>query len=197
MKKVDLEIVDIALSGSSSGAYALVLGEIGGSRRLPIVIGSPEAQAIAIEMEQMKASRPLTHDLFFTAFAAFGMQVQEVLIYNMVEGIFYAKLMCTDGTKIEEIDARTSDAVALACRFKCPIQCFESVLESAGIDALDEEQDEPSFEVELDEEENLEQEPIKSITDLQSDLDEAIAREDYEKASRIRDEMERRNPSVE
>ena len=102
-----MEITDIALSGSSSGAYAMVLGEVSGNRKLPIVIGGAEAQAIAIEMEKMKASRPLTHDLFKTAFASFDIRVKEVLIYNMVEVIFYAKLACTDGVKEEEGGGRT------------------------------------------------------------------------------------------
>jgi bifunctional DNase/RNase len=188
MKKVDLEIVDIALSGSSSGAYALVLGELGGTRRLPIVIGATEAQAIAIEMEQMKASRPLTHDLFFTAFETFGLSVTEVLIYNMVEGIFYAKLICTDGDRVEEIDSRPSDAVALACRFKAPIRCYDSVIQSAGIDSVDEPES-PEFEIEEDE---VEMDEPMSVEELQTELDEAINREDYERASKLRDEIERR-----
>lgn len=145
-----MEIVDIALSGSSSGAYAMVLGEVGGSRKLPIVIGGSEAQAIAIEMEKMKASRPLTHDLFRNAFEVFGLKVTEVLIYNMVEGIFYAKLICSDGVREEEVDARPSDGVALAYRFNAPIRCYESVLDAAGIRSEDLERDE-DFEEEEEE----------------------------------------------
>ena len=128
-----MEISDITLSGSSSGAYAMVLGEINGSRKLPIVIGGSEAQAIAIEIEKMKASRPLTHDLFKTTMESFDARVTEVIIYNMVEGVFFAKLMCASESKEEEIDCRPSDAVALAYRFGCPIYCEEEVLKLAGI----------------------------------------------------------------
>ena len=114
MKKIDLEILDIRLSGSSSGAYALVLGEVKGKRKLPIVIGGAEAQSIAIELENMRPSRPLTHDLMKNTLTAFGMEATEVLIHKMMEGIFYAQLTVTDGIREEQIDARSSDAVAMA-----------------------------------------------------------------------------------
>ena len=120
MKKVEVEVSDIALSGSSSGAYAMVLSEVEGNRKLPIVIGGAEAQAIAIEIEKMKASRPLTHDLFKSAFGAFGIRVLDVIIYNMVEGVFFAKMHCVSDEKTEEIDCRPSDAVAIAYRFGLP-----------------------------------------------------------------------------
>ena len=138
MKKVRLEIVGLSYSQTQSGAYALVLGESTGSRRLPIIIGGFEAQAIAIELEKMTPTRPLTHDLFKAFSETFSIDITEILIYNLVEGIFYAKLICTDGAKEVEIDARTSDAIALAVRFNCPIFTYEFILKSAGI-VLDDE----------------------------------------------------------
>ena len=133
MKKIKLDIVGLSYSQTQSGAYALVLGEVSGRRRLPIIIGGFEAQAIAIEIEKMTPSRPLTHDLFKSFSQAFHVSMVEVIIYNLVDGIFYAKLMCNDGKKTIEIDARTSDAIALAVRFECPIYTYEFILTSAGI----------------------------------------------------------------
>src|SRR6476659_1887597 len=133
MKKMKLEIVGLSYSQTQTGAYALVLGEAKGKRRLPIIIGGFEAQAIAIELEKMSPSRPLTHDLFKSFAQTFDISVSEVLIYNLVEGIFYAKLICTDGAREVEIDARTSDAIALAVRFNCEIFTYEFILKSAGI----------------------------------------------------------------
>src|ERR1700748_284234 len=133
MNKIKLDIVGLSYSQTQSGAYALVLGEIGGRRRLPIIIGSFEAQAIAIEIEKMVPSRPLTHDLFKSFASAYHISVQEIVIYNLVDGIFYSKLICSDGKKSIEIDARTSDAIALAVRFECPIYTYEFILSSAGI----------------------------------------------------------------
>src|SRR6201992_3722190 len=133
MKKIKLDIVGLSYSQTQSGAYALVLGEISGRRRLPIIIGSFEAQAIAIEIEKMTPSRPLTHDLFKNFAQAFNIVIQEVIIYNLVDGIFYSKLICYDGKKSIEIDARTSDAIAIAVRFDCPIFTYEFILSTAGI----------------------------------------------------------------
>src|SRR5215217_7980351 len=133
MKKIELDIVGLSYSQTQSGAYALVLGEINGRRRLPIIIGSFEAQAIAIEIEKMTPSRPLTHDLFKSFAEAYHISIQEIIIYNLVDGIFYSKLICNDGKKTLEIDARTSDAIALAVRFECPIYTYEFILSSAGI----------------------------------------------------------------
>ena len=189
MPKVEMEISDITLSGSSSGAYAMVLGEINGSRKLPIVIGGSEAQAIAIEIEKMKASRPLTHDLFKTTLETFSLQVNEVIIYNMVEGVFFAKLLCEGGEKVEEIDCRPSDAVALAYRFGCPVYCAEEVLKMAGIG--DNEIAESNEEIEAPEVSKPKRRQ-KSLELLEKDLSKAIAREDYEQASRLRDEIEQR-----
>jgi len=184
-----MEISDITLSGSSSGAYAMVLGEINGERKLPIVIGGSEAQAIAIEIEKMKASRPLTHDLFKSTMETFGVSVKEVMIYNMVEGVFFAKLICQGSDKEEEIDCRPSDAVALAYRFGCPIYCAEEVLKLAGIGESEIEQSNAEIE---EPKEPKRKKREKSLSVLKSDLAKAIAREDYERASKLRDEIEQR-----
>lgn len=132
MKKIKLDIVGLSYSQTQSGAYALVLGETKGQRRLPIIIGGFEAQAIAIRIK-MTSSRPLTHDLFKSFADNFKITIKEVLIYNLVEGIFFAKLLCSNGEEDLEIDARTSDAIALAVRFQCPIFTYEFILSSAGI----------------------------------------------------------------
>ncbi|MFY7971023.1 MAG: bifunctional nuclease domain-containing protein [Flavobacteriales bacterium] len=193
-KKIELHIADIAPSGSTSGAYAMVLAEKDGNRRLPIVIGGAEAQAIAIELENMTPSRPLTHDLFRNLAHSFAIDIEEVLIYNLVEGIFFAKLIATMGGKTAEIDARTSDAVAIAVRFNCPIYCMEFILEQAGVNA-----EEPSDAISYDEPDIPESEEQESeftsnvsIDELQRQLDTALEREEYEKASRIRDEINKR-----
>ena len=202
MKKVRLEIVGLSYSQTQSGAYALVLGESAGTRRLPIIIGGFEAQAIAIELEKMTPSRPLTHDLFKTFSETFDISVNEVLIYNLVEGIFYAKLVCNDGTKDVEIDARTSDAIALAVRFNCPIYTYEFILKSAGI-VLDDEAAGITSSVEADVEVKGEGEEVvkegslqsKSTEELKNLLQTALDEEQYETASRIRDELNNRKKS--
>lgn len=198
MKKVRLEIVGLSYSQTQSGAYALVLGESAGSRRLPIIIGGFEAQAIAIELEKMTPTRPLTHDLFKSFAETFSIEVSEILIYNLVEGIFYAKLVCTDGTKEVEIDARTSDAIALAVRFSCPIYTYEFILKSAGI-VLDDETL-PSSEAPMvslaEVETSAEGEyQSKSTEELKSLLQKALDDEQYELASKIRDEINTRKQS--
>ena len=194
MKKVQLEITDIAASGSNSGAYALVLSEIDGNRKLPIVIGSHEAQAIAIEMEKMTPGRPLTHDLFKSFANSFNIIVEEVIIYNLVEGIFFAKIIAHQDGRRAEIDARTSDAVALAVRFDCPINCYEFILEQAGIKTEDIEREFIEEEEYAEEEVVSQEEDIKevSIEELEVQLEIAIEEEDYEKASELRDEIEKR-----
>ena len=141
MKKVKLEIIGLSYSQTQSGAYALVLSETDGQRRLPIIIGGFEAQAIAIELENMKPSRPLTHDLVKNIADTFGILVKEIVIHSLREGIFYSKLICESNGKEVEIDARTSDAIALAVRFKCPVYTYESILSSAGI-RMDQEEEE-------------------------------------------------------
>lgn len=197
MKKVKLEIVGLSYSQTQTGAYALVLGEAKGKRRLPIIIGGFEAQAIAIELEKMTPSRPLTHDLFRSLAKGFDVNINEVIIYNLVEGIFFAKLICTDGNKDVEIDARTSDAIALAVRFECPINTYEFILSQAGI-ILDEdtigsgtEGDNDADLVEVEETDILK----KSTEELKQLLEAALSDEDYEKASKIRDELNNRKKS--
>jgi bifunctional DNase/RNase len=192
MDKVKLEIAGLSYSQTQSGAYALVLKEAGGKRSLPIVIGGFEAQAIAIELEKMTPTRPLTHDLFKSFALSFGIKVKEVVIYNLNEGIFFAKLICEKDGLFSEIDARTSDAIALGVRFKCPIYTFENILASAGI-VLDENSDNA---LEGEKEENVEagENPLTAMTidELNVHLSEAIDEEDYEKASKIRDEINKR-----
>jgi bifunctional DNase/RNase len=204
MKKVRLEIVGLSYSQTQSGAYALVLGESAGTRRLPIIIGGFEAQAIAIELEKMSPSRPLTHDLFKSFAETFDIKVSEVLIYNLVEGIFYAKLLCHDATKEVEIDARTSDAIALAVRFNCPIFTHEFILKSAGIVLDDDATTPPPAEIESAESKELVEEPKKSspegykeksTEELKNLLQTAIDDEQYEMASNIRDELNQRKKS--
>jgi bifunctional DNase/RNase len=187
MSHIDLEIVDIALSGSSSGAYALVLGEVKGKRKLPIVIGGAEAQAIAIELENMRPSRPLTHDLMKNTLTAFGMEVTSVLIHKMVEGIFYAQIVVGDGIREEQIDARSSDAVAIAVRFGCPIRCSQQVMNEAGVD-LDAAETDGAPEEGLSPQvvDATEESPTEDLESLKRQLDEAIATENYELASELK-----------
>lgn len=197
MKKVRLEIVGLSYSQTQAGAYALVLGESGGKRRLPIIIGGFEAQAIAIELEKMTPSRPLTHDLFKTFAETFDISVSEVIIYNLVEGIFYAKLMCSNGDRETEIDARTSDAIALAVRFQCPIYTYEFILASAGIiledEALTRHEESAEEPVEKSSPEN--EYKSKSTEELKNLLASAEEEEQYELAARIRDELNNRKKS--
>ena len=192
MKKIKLEILGISYSQSQSGAYALILGESGKKRRLPIIIGSFEAQAIAIELEKMKPSRPLTHDLFKNFANTFNISVTEVVIYKFSEGIFFARLVCFDGIKEVEIDSRTSDAVAIAVRFKCPIYTYESILKAAGIVLQDEETPAAAGNPADEKEEKPDSYTALSLAELESMLMAAIDEEAYEKASRIRDEINKR-----
>lgn len=198
MKKIKLDIVGLSYSQTQSGAYALVLGEVHGRRRLPIIIGSFEAQAIAIEIEKMTPSRPLTHDLFKSLAENYHLNIQEVIIYNLVDGIFYAKLICSDGKKTSEIDARTSDAIALAVRFDCPIYTYEFILASAGI--VIEGNDFVFLEnIEVPKEEKVASTTLNynalSEDELKNKLKEALSEEAYEKAANIRDELSRRKSS--
>ncbi|MCF8368958.1 MAG: DUF151 domain-containing protein [Bacteroidales bacterium] len=192
MDKIKLEIIGMSYSQSQSGAYALILGETNGKRRLPIIIGGFEAQAIAIELEKMKPSRPLTHDLFKRFADTFQINLQEVIINKFIEGVFHAELVCLDEKTEYRIDARTSDAVALALRFKCPIYTNEKIMSAAGI-IVDEKKPGKPKEKPVKEEKVLEN-PLAahSNTELKEMLQKAVQKEEYEEASKIRDEMNKR-----
>jgi bifunctional DNase/RNase len=199
MKKVKLDIIGLSYSQTQAGAYALVLGEVKGKRRLPIIIGGFEAQAIAIQLEKMVPSRPLTHDLFKNFADTFRIKLKEVLIYNLVEGIFYAKLISEDDEKEVEIDARTSDAIALAVRFDCPIYTFEFILSAAGIILDDQKEGKlPAIEEPVEKKGSAKDDrdlTKKSTEELRELLKGAIDGENYERASRIRDELNTRKKS--
>ncbi len=185
-----MEIVGMSYSQLQSGAYALILGEVEGKRRLPIIIGSFEAQAIAIALEKMKPARPLTHDLFKSFAEIFGVTLIEVIINKFIDGVFHAVLVCDDGHNVVEIDSRTSDAVALALRFNCPIFTTEAILKAAGV-----EMDAASLDDESSENADAEADnPWSDYTDeeLEEMMKKAIESEDYERASQIRDELKRR-----
>ncbi|MBC8319267.1 MAG: bifunctional nuclease family protein [Bacteroidetes bacterium] len=194
MKKVKLEIVGMSYSQSQSGAYALILGIPGQKKRLPIIIGGSEAQAIAIELEKMKPSRPLTHDLFTNFANHFGIRVTEVIINKFEEGIFFSRLVCEHNGAESEIDSRTSDAVAIALRFKCPIYAYQSIIDEAGIVL----EDHPIGEDPEGTKSTPEHEDIESdysdylLEELEDLIKKAIENENYEKASKIRDEIKRR-----
>ncbi len=197
VKKIKLEIINLTYSQAQTGAYVLVLGETkGAKRRLPIVIGGFEAQAIAIELEKMTPSRPLTHDLFKSFADGFNIIVTEVVIYKLIEGIFYAKIICNNEGKEMEIDARTSDAIALAVRFGCPVTTYESILAKAGI-MLDDEKNPALESGKVDELIEVEEKDVtkKSTEELIVLLEKALSDEDYELASKIHEELNNRKKS--
>jgi bifunctional DNase/RNase len=198
MKKIELEIIAISHSVTQTQSYAVVLGEVNGSRRLPIVIGGFEAQAIAVALEKMNPSRPLTHDLMKNFLIAFGIDLHEVIINDLQEGVFYSKLVCSNEQDTIEIDSRTSDAIAMAIRFGCPIYTYEHILQNAGI--LLEETEENKRKKEgggtLNEEiRNTGNEDLKQMTlvELNNLLTEVLESEDYLRAIAIRDEINSRN----
>ena len=200
MDKIRLEILGLSSSQSQSGSFALVLGETDGSRRLPIIIGMFEAQAIAIEIEKIIPNRPMTHDLFKSFAHGFNYKVEEIIISDLKEGVFFAKIVCTNGTDTIEIDARPSDAIAIGLRFDAPMFTYESILAEAGIVLTDENDDDISevkseiqSAVKKTESEKVEGFKNVSVDKLNELLNEAIENEDYEKAAKIRDELSRRN----
>jgi len=186
-----MEIVGMSYSQSQSGAYALILGVVGQETRLPIIIGGFEAQAIAIELEKMKPTRPLTHDLFKNFALRYHVNIAEVVINKFEEGIFYSKLVCEKDGDISEIDSRTSDAVALALRFGCPIYALESIVDEAGIvmSELPGEETEKSTEDILEPDSAYEEFLLEELEEM---IQKAIEEENYEEASRLRDEIKRR-----
>ncbi len=193
MEKIELKIIGLSYSQTQSGAYALVLSEKKGNRRLPIIIGGFEAQSIAIELEKMKPTRPLTHDLFKSFADSFQVKVVEIVIYNLVEGVFYAKIICQQDENIVEIDARTSDAIAIGIRANSPVYTFEHILSSAGILLENESISEIEEEDFIENKESISQD--LSVDELEKLLNEALENEDYERASEIRDEINKRKQS--
>ncbi len=203
MKKIELEIVALSHSITQTHSYAVVLGEVNGLRRLPIVIGGFEAQAIAVALERMQPSRPLTHDLFSNFMSTFSIELTEVVIYKLEEGIFFAQLMCQDGANIVEIDARTSDALALAVRAQCPIYTYEQILDTAGLyldqgeggsategEPLEEQRTTPRVSSTGGSDKDLKS---MSLDDLNALLQQVLEQEDYVRAIPIRDEINSRN----
>jgi bifunctional DNase/RNase len=203
-RKIKLEILGLSSSQSTTGSFALVLGETEGNRRLPIIIGMFEAQAIAIEIEKIIPNRPMTHDLFKSFASTFHFHVEEIVISDLKEGVFFAKIVCTDGLKKTEIDARPSDAIAIGLRFDSPIYTYENILAEAGIVLTDEEEEEereksetkePKAKVKKEVSSSKKSEDYKnySVEKLNELLKDAIDKEDYERAAKIRDELSKRN----
>lgn len=202
MKKIELEIINITQGFTQHHSYAVVLGEVKGKRRLPIVIGAAEAQAIAVALENMPPARPLTHDLFKTMMDTFNIFLSEVVITNLMDGVFYSKLICIFNGEEHEIDSRTSDAIALAIRFGCPIYIYGNIMETSGIVLMEEPESENR---ENSEEFSTVSEPastgyekektdysIYTSKELERLIMDALANEDYEKAAAIRDELNKR-----
>lgn len=201
MKKIKLEILGLSSSQSQTSSFALVLGETEGNRRLPIIIGMFEAQAIAIEIEKIIPNRPMTHDLFKAFANNFHFTVEEIIISDLKEGVFFAKIVCSDGLKKMEVDARPSDAIAIGLRFDSPIFTYETILAEAGIVLTDEAEEEgqeaktepkakAKKEVASKKTEDLKNFSVERLNEL---LKDAIDKEDYERAAKIRDELSKRN----
>ena len=201
MDKIKLEILGLSSSQSQSGSFALVLGETEGNRRLPIIIGMFEAQAIAIEIEKIIPNRPMTHDLFKSFAHNFNFRIDEIVISDLKEGVFFAKIVCDNGGEIIEIDARPSDAIAIGLRFDVPIYTYETILSEAGIVLSDEEEEDADREKAPEIKKSVvkkEKKDVKEFKDLSTEklqelLDVALKKENYEEAAKIRDEINKRN----
>lgn len=198
MKKIELEIVALSHSITQTHSYAVVLGEVNGLRRLPIVIGGFEAQAIAVALEKMQPSRPLTHDLMKNFMSAFTIDLHEIIISDLQEGIFYSKLICSSDNDTIEIDSRTSDALALAVRFGCPVYTYEHILESAGIlmeDTGSTGKKKRPATVTTQEERSSAKDDLRSMSleELHTLLNDVLEHEDYIRAIAIRDEINNRS----
>ncbi len=208
MEKVKLDILGLSSGQTQGASFALILGEENGNRRLPVIIGSFEAQAIAVEMEKIAVNRPMTHDLFKSFADAYNYTVEEAIISELKEGVFYAKIVCFDGKKRAEIDARPSDAIAIAIRFDAPIYTYESIMAEASIVFTETDEETPSSDASTTPESDTSKKSgrpskktkssSKSLKDVPSDkleemLQDAIQKEDYEQAARIRDELSKRN----
>jgi len=188
-KKIQLDIIALSHSVTQSNNYAVVLGEVKGNRRLPIVIGGYEAQAIAVSMERMVPNRPLTHDLFKNTLDTFNIRIVEIVISDLIEGIFFAQLICEREGDVFEVDSRTSDALAMAVRFDCPIYTFDHIMDSAGVVLeIDAEEESPAEESHHTESTYS----SKTTEELNQMLEDSLQEENYEKAALIRDEIKRR-----
>lgn len=189
--KIKLEILGLSSSQSQSGSFALVLGESGGNRRLPIIIGMFEAQAIAIEIEKIVPNRPMTHDLFKAFSHNFDIEIKEVYISDLKEGVFFARIICEHNGKVFEVDSRPSDAIAIGLRFNVDFFTNESIMTEAGI-VLTDEYEEEIAQTEAPKPENTSIDDLSS-SELEKLLTDALDKEDYEKAARIRDVLNKRN----
>ncbi|MFT6512541.1 MAG: bifunctional DNase/RNase [Neolewinella sp.] len=199
MNKIELRVMAINRSVTNTANYALILGEVNGMRRLPVIIGNTEAQAIAIALEGLVASRPLTHDLFKNTLDTLRTELREIIITDLREGVFFARLVLDRDGEIIEVDSRTSDALALATRFECPIYTYNNILENAGIvlegDDEADLQDERTTETVSGDSESRPSLSRMNIKDLNTHLEQMLQEENYEEAARIRDELQRRKAS--
>jgi len=195
-KLIELEILGLSSNHSQSGSFTLVLGEVGGARRLPIVIGMFEAQAIALEIEKIVPNRPMTHDLFKSFAAGFNFDIERIVITDMKEGVYYAKIQCKSAQQESDVDARPSDAIAIAIRFGSPVYCTEKAMSEGAVEHYEVEKKDKKEPAPSSQKFTTKKEPsLKdfSLDKLNQMLDKAINNEDYERAARIRDEINKRN----